>query len=54
MNQTEIRIVEKIKKAMPYMSDFDKGYFLGKVEALSDQKENDTDKRAVSAKQNIG
>lgn len=44
MSEKEKTIVEKIKKAIPNMSDFDKGYFLGKVESLadaSDQKQEE-------------
>jgi hypothetical protein len=43
MSEKEKTIVEKIK-AIPNMSDFDKGYFLGKVESLadaSDQKQEE-------------
>lgn len=31
-------IVEKLKEAIPKMSDFDKGYILGKVEGMADEK----------------
>lgn len=37
MSEKEKAIVEKIKKAIPKMSEFDKGYFLGKVENLADE-----------------
>ena len=37
MSEKEKKIVEKIKKAMPNLSEFDKGYFLGKVESLADE-----------------
>lgn len=48
MSEKEKTIVEKIKKAIPNMSDFDKGYFLGKVESLAndshtEDKEEKTD-----------
>ena len=33
-------IVEKLKEAIPKMSDFDKGYILGKVESMADEKKN--------------
>lgn len=39
MSEKEKKIVEKIKKAMPNLSEFDKGYFLGKVESLADEAE---------------
>ena len=37
--ETERRIIEKLKNAIPKMSDFDKGYILGKVENMAEQKE---------------
>lgn len=33
-------IVEKLKEAIPKMSDFDKGYILGKVESMADEKKD--------------
>lgn len=36
MSEKEKEIVEKLKEAIPKMSDFDKGYILGKVENLAD------------------
>lgn len=36
MSEKEKRIVEKLKDAIPQMSDFDKGYILGKVEKFSE------------------
>lgn len=44
MSEKEEQIVEKLRDAIPNMSDFDKGYFLGKVESLadaSDQKQEE-------------
>lgn len=35
MSEKEKQIVEKIKDAIPKMSDFDKGYILGKTESLA-------------------
>ena len=35
MSETEKQIVEKLKNAIPKMSDFDKGYILGKVENIA-------------------
>ena len=44
-------IVEKIKKAIPKMSEFDKGYFLGKVENLADEgKSKEEDKSREETK----
>lgn len=34
MSEKEKQIVEKLKDAIPKMSDFDKGYILGKVENI--------------------
>lgn len=39
MSEKEKKIVERLKEALPKMSDFDKGYILGKVESLSPKKE---------------
>lgn len=39
MSEKEKRIVEKLKDAIPKMSDFDKGYILGKVEGMANDKE---------------
>ena len=36
MSEKEKKIVEKLKEAIPKMSEFDKGYILGKVESFSD------------------
>lgn len=38
MSEKEKEIVEKLKEAIPKMSDFDKGYILGKVENMAEQK----------------
>nr|DAZ83682.1 MAG TPA: hypothetical protein [Caudoviricetes sp.] len=40
MSEKEKRIVEKLKDAIPKMSDFDKGYILGKVEGMASEKES--------------
>ena len=42
MSEKEKRIVEKLKEAIPKMSDFDKGYILGKVENMAEQKKEDS------------
>lgn len=39
MSEKEKRIVEKLKEAIPKMSEFDKGYILGKVEGMTTDKE---------------
>lgn len=39
MSEKEKRIVEKLKEVIPKMSDFDKGYILGKVEGMTSKKE---------------
>lgn len=39
MSEKEKNVVEKLKKAIPNMSDFDKGYILGKVEGMVEKKE---------------
>lgn len=39
MSEKEKRIVEKLKEAIPKMSDFDKGYILGKVKGMKSEKE---------------
>lgn len=48
MSEKEKRIVEKLKNAIPKMSEFDKGYILGRVESLSEKKEDDSDKKESS------
>nr|DAX11569.1 MAG TPA: hypothetical protein [Bacteriophage sp.] len=39
MSEREKQIVEKLKDAIPKMSDFDKGYILGKVENMAEQNQ---------------
>ena len=36
MSEKEKQVVEKLKDAIPKMSDFDKGYILGKVENMAE------------------
>nr|UWI36553.1 MAG: hypothetical protein [Bacteriophage sp.] len=46
--QRKKKIVEKLKEAIPKMSEFDKGYILGKVESFSDNSlEQKTDKKKL-------
>ena len=41
MSEREKQVVEKLKDAIPKMSDFDKGYILGKVESMAEKKQKD-------------
>lgn len=41
MSEKEKQVVEKLKEAIPKMSEFDKGYILGKVEGMTEQKKNE-------------
>lgn len=43
MSEKEKQVVEKLKEAIPKMSDFDKGYILGKVENMAKQKKKKGD-----------
>lgn len=38
MNDKDKKILETIAKALPKMSEFDKGYFLGTAEAKATEK----------------
>lgn len=40
MSEKEKQVVEKLKEAIPKMSEFDKGYILGKVESMAEQKKD--------------
>lgn len=40
MSEREEEVVEKLKNAIPNMSDFDKGYILGKVEQMAQANKN--------------
>ena len=44
MSEKERQIVEKLKDAIPKMSEFDKGYILGKTESLADGKKKKKEK----------
>ena len=37
MSEKEKNIVKKLKDAIPKMSEFDKGYILGKVESMAEE-----------------
>lgn len=39
MSEKEQKIIESISDALPKMSDFDKGYFLGAAEQMVSEKE---------------
>lgn len=43
MSEKEKKIVEKLCNAIPKLSDFDKGYILGKVEGMSEQQKENED-----------
>lgn len=45
MSEKEKRIVEKLKNAIPNMSEFDKGYILGKTESFSEKKDDSDQKK---------
>lgn len=50
MSEKEKRIVEKLKNAIPNMSDFDKGYILGKTGSFSENKPIDSDQKKEETK----
>lgn len=37
MSEKEKQVVEKLREAIPKMSDFDKGYILGKTEKMAEE-----------------
>ena len=41
MSEKEKQVVEKLKEAIPKMSEFDKCYILGKVESMAEQKKDE-------------
>lgn len=45
MSEKERQVVEKLRDAIPKMSDFDKGYILGKVESMADRKQDDREEK---------
>lgn len=52
MSEKEKRIVEKLKDAIPNMSEFDKGYILGKTESFSEKNlEKKSDKKETVTSQ---
>lgn len=48
MSEKEKKIVEKLKEAIPKMSEFDKGYIFGKVESFSEKEDEEADKKESS------
>lgn len=49
MSEKEKQVVEKLKEAITKMSEFDKGYILGKVEGMAQQrKEKEERKKEVT------
>lgn len=49
MSEKEKRIVEKLKDAIPNMSEFDKGYILGKTESFSEKKDDSDQEQKESS-----
>ena len=43
MSEKEKEVVEKLREAIPKMSDFDKGYILGKVENMAEKSDRECD-----------
>lgn len=41
MSEREKEIIEKLRSAIPEMSEFDKGYILGKVEQMAEKKQSE-------------
>ncbi len=39
MSEKEKEIIRKLVDAVPKMSDFDKGYLLGRAESIAEEKE---------------
>jgi hypothetical protein len=52
MSEKEKRIIEKLKEAIPNMSEFDNGYILGKTESFSENNlEQKSDKKETATSQ---
>lgn len=43
MSEQEKKVVEKLKEAIPKMTDFQKGYVLGMVESSAKKQESEED-----------
>lgn len=50
MSEKEKKILESIAKAVPNMSEFDKGYFLGVGETIAKYKNPDKTDRLLESK----
>lgn len=46
MNEKEKEIIKTISKALPKMSEFDKGYFLGVAENMASEKKREVKEKA--------
>lgn len=47
MSEKEQKIIESISEALPKMSDFDKGYFLGAAEQMVSEKEKKETQKTI-------
>lgn len=45
LNETEKRVMERLVKVLPTLSDFDKGYILGKVEQTAEKRREEKKKK---------
>lgn len=52
MSEKEKKIAEKLAKALPNMSDFDKGYILGKIENSESEKNRNLEKQRIRGRSN--
>ena len=50
MSEKEKKIIEKLIEAIPKMSEFDKGYILGKTESLAAKTKDKDVKQTVTSK----
>jgi len=50
MSEKEKKIIEKLIEAIPKMSEFDKGYILGKTESLAAKTKDKDVKQTVIGK----
>lgn len=41
MSEKEKQVVEKLKEVIPEMTEFDKGYILGKTEKMAKESQNE-------------
>ena len=52
--EREDKLAETMLKAIPVMSDFDRGYFFGKAETLLAQEETETEVQEKADGENCG